>query len=100
MAWEGSNRRARLPKDWARKRRSVLVRDKYQCQVILPETNGICGTAATEVDHIKPGDNHDMTNLQAICHWHHARKSSKEGNAAKIKIAPRNRPQEKHPGLL
>lgn len=100
MAWDQSNRRSRLPKDWSRRRRSILVRDQYQCQIINPDTNGICGEAATEVDHIVPGDNHEPTNLQAICHWHHARKSSAEGAAARIKFAPRNRPKERHPGLL
>lgn len=100
MAWEGSTRRARLPKDWQARRRAALARDRHQCQVISEETGFICGEKATEVDHIRPGDNHNMSNLQAICQWHHRRKSSAEGNAAKIKIAPRNRPSEKHPGAL
>lgn len=100
MAWDGSNRRARLPKDWKSRRIAVLNRDGRRCRVLSEETGMRCTEVATEVDHIHPGDNHDLHNLQAICSWHHAKKSSAEGRAAKIKIEPRYRKPEKHPGAL
>lgn len=78
--WEGSTRRLRLPDDWAERRHYVMVRDGYRCQVPMP--NGICGWKATDVDHIERGDNHDPTNLRAICQYHHRIKSSSEGGQA------------------
>ena len=100
MAWEGSNRSSRLPKDWKSRRLAVLNRDEKQCKVISIETGMRCTEVATEVDHINPGDNHDLHNLQAICTWHHRKKSSAEGRAAKVKIEPKFRKPEKHPGSL
>jgi hypothetical protein len=63
MPWYTSNRRDRLPSDWLRRRAPVLARDSF--------------------DHIEHGDNHDLSNLQALCRWHHSRKSSAEGIAAR-----------------
>lgn len=64
------------------------------------ETGMRCSEVGTEVDHVNPGDNHDLSNLQAICSWHHGKKSSAEGRAAKIKLEPRYRKPEKHPGSI
>lgn len=100
MAWENSKRKQRLPKNWIQLRTAVFNRDHGLCQVRDTNSGYTCGEIATEVDHIVAGDNHSMSNLQAICAWHHRRKSSAEGNAAKIKYAPRTRRPEKHPGLL
>ncbi|MDS2171621.1 HNH endonuclease signature motif containing protein [Nesterenkonia sp. CL21] len=55
----------------------ILRRDAYACQ--------LCGAEATEVDHIKAGDDHSDENLQAICTPCHARKSSSEGGAARAR---------------
>ena len=74
MNWTTSTRRTRLPAGWARLRRQVLRRDGSICQ--------ICGDRATEVDHIVPGDDHGMWNLQSLCTPCHRTKSSREGNAA------------------
>ena len=74
MHWNTSTRRHRLPPGWGRLRRQVLRRDGGICQT--------CGDVATEVDHIVPGDNHDPSNLAAICTPCHRAKSSREGNAA------------------
>ena len=63
-----------------------------------------CLRPATDVDHIRAGDDHSEDNLRALCSWHHLKKSSAEGNAAKA--AKRSQRQEKfvrsedHPGLL
>jgi 5-methylcytosine-specific restriction enzyme A len=101
--WSSSTRRDRLPAGWNQIRRSILKRDNWRCQV-RKEDGRPCGDHATEVDHIKPGDDHRPENLQAICSWHHQRKSSREGgqaNAAKRRAnANRFRRTEEHPGLL
>ncbi|WP_168699359.1 HNH endonuclease [Gordonia paraffinivorans] len=96
MSWEGSSRRERLPKDWeSNYRLPVLRRDSHRCQVRGPG----CLTFATDVDHIRAGDDHSLENLQAICPVCHRKKSSREGNAKKAKLkAQRRRPPERHPG--
>lgn len=99
MAWEGtSDRRARLPHDWAIRRLRILRAAGYRCEVRGEE--GPCGEPANEVDHIEAGDNHDPSNLRAICRWHHARKSSAEGAAARQPRPSRRRDPERHPGML
>lgn len=95
-AWQGSTRRSRLPHDWATRRVRVLRRDGYKCQA-RNAMGTPCLAPAGEVDHITPGDDHDLENLQAMCKRCHARKSSAEGNAARPK---RLRVPEAHPGLL
>lgn len=98
MAWEGSTRAERLPRDWARRRAVVLARAGYRCEHIRVDTGGRCEQLATDVDHIVRGDNHALENLQALCRWHHARKSSREGaQAANAKRARRAREPELHP---
>ncbi|MGW1740019.1 HNH endonuclease [Nocardia sp. NPDC001965] len=97
MGWTSSNRRSRLPADWASRRSQVLRRDDYVCQL---RWNRCLGTA-TEADHIRRGDNHSIENLQAACQRCHARKSSAEGNARQAEIrSRRKRPTERHPGSL
>ncbi|MGN6557737.1 MAG: HNH endonuclease [Solirubrobacterales bacterium] len=73
----------------------MLRRDGYRCQH-RDATGALCGAWANQVDHIERGDDHDESNLQALCRAHHARKSSAEGNAAQPR---RRRPPEPHPGL-
>lgn len=99
--WKGSDRRRRLPKYWPQLRKRVLERDKYRCQHIREDTGEICGAAANQVDHIindKRGGRDSLSNLQSLCEWHHAQKSSREGGKANAKKARRS--HEKHPGLL
>lgn len=98
MAWDTSTRRARLPKGWARHYRTpVLERDGHRCRIQRP---GCTGTA-TEVDHIKPGDDHSLTNLQAACTWCHRKKTDDEAAAARAATPAltTKRPTESHPGL-
>lgn len=74
----------------------ILRRDRYACQIRGPRCTGV----ATEVDHIRPGDDHSMSNLQAVCAACHSQKSAREGNAARARLrALRLRPAEKHPGM-
>lgn len=88
--WTGSNRAKRLPPNWQAIRRAVLERDGYRCV--------LCGSVATEVDHIQRGDDHDPHNLRSLCTPHHRAKSSKEGNTARWDGAKRK--PEQHPGLI
>jgi 5-methylcytosine-specific restriction enzyme A len=59
---------------------------------------------ATDVDHIRPGDDHSESNLRSLCGFHHQKKSSHEGGAAmaakRRDIEKKFRRQEAHPGLL
>ncbi len=77
----------------------VLRRDAYRCQA-RDSTGALCGASANQVDHIIHGDDHDEANLQALCRWHHARKSSAEGHAARAPRATQKREPERHPGML
>lgn len=99
MAWSTSDRRSRLPSNWSTLRVRVLRRDGYACQA-RDSMGRQCGAPANQVDHITPGDNHELTNLQALCQWHHARKSSREGAAARGPRAKQRREPEPHPGFL
>lgn len=99
MPWETSRRRAELPPDWQLRRIRVLRRDGYRCQA--RDSRGItCGRPANQVDHIQPGRDDTLENLQALCRWHHAHKSSAEGNAARRRPRQRNDDHETHPGLI
>lgn len=95
--WAGSNRRARLPKNWPTIRARILRRDEHRCTWM---TNGHrCTAPATDVDHRRPGDDHSDANLRSLCGPHHARKSAAEGGRAPHRRL-RRRPAEAHPGLL
>ncbi|OPC84232.1 hypothetical protein B4N89_27825 [Embleya scabrispora] len=93
-AWVGSNRRNRLPTDWAARCAAVYARDGHTCHV--------CGRdGADQIDHIRPGDDHSLTNLAPIhddpCH---RAKSSREGiRAAAARRALGRHPEEPHPGI-
>lgn len=91
--WHGSDRAARLPPDWARRRARILRRDPV-CQV--------CQLApSTQVDHVLPGDDHSEANLRGICGPCHATKSGREGGrAAAARRPPARRPPDPHPGLI
>ena len=99
MAWDTSDRKSRLPDDWATRRVRVLRRDSYKCQA--RDSLGVqCGDPANQVDHVQPGDDHSLDNLQALCRWHHARKSSAEGAAARKPRPKQQRDPEAHPGMI
>lgn len=102
MAWEGSTRRARLPRDWHARRARIMRIHGRVCH--------ICGGPdADTVDHVRRGDDHSDDNLRPVhdrvpphCH---RRKSSSEGGAAagaaaRARAASRFRPKEAHPGLV
>ncbi len=99
MAWEGSTRRQRLPRDWPRIVRRIKRRDKGVC-VARYSDGRQCGLPGTDVDHIAPGDDHSDANLQLLCSWHHRRKSAAEGGtAAGLTRVRTARPTPTHPAL-
>jgi 5-methylcytosine-specific restriction endonuclease McrA len=73
--WTGSTRRQRLPPGWDKTRQRILRRDGHRC---VP-----CGAPAAEVDHIINNDDHSPSNLQAICHPCHERKTLAEAEAGR-----------------
>ena len=97
MVWTGE-RKLRLPPDWGRRRRLVIIRDKGMCQYQRSDGRK-CGSKGTEVDHLEPGDNHDLSNLRLLCSWHHKRKTQREAQAARqAKVDALKTPEEPHPG--
>lgn len=95
--WAGSNRRQELPPDWLARRARILNRDGHRCTATMGDGSR-CTWPASDVDHIKPGNDHSEANLRSLCRWHHARKSSAEGNAARFRSTQRRSP-EPHPGF-
>lgn len=96
MAWQ-MNRKAELPADWDARRKRALDRDNHQCRWPMPN-GGICGAWANQVDHIGDRHDHSMANLRSLCKWHHAKRTSAQGNAARKRVS-QQRPPEKHPGI-
>lgn len=100
--WEGSTRRARLPKSWHAQRARILRDHGRICH--------LCGgPGADAVDHVRAGDDHSDANLRPVHdkvapHCHRAKSSSEGGQAAgvarKARAAARLRTQESHPGLI
>jgi 5-methylcytosine-specific restriction endonuclease McrA len=99
MAWSGSTRRSRLPKDWPAIVRRIKRRDQYRCTTLF-EVSGRCTQRGTDVDHIIPGDDHSDDNLRLLCRWCHTQKSSSEGGTAAARMRVRiQRPPTTHPAL-
>lgn len=106
--WDNSSRRKSLPADWSKLRQQVFQRDGTVCTWLIyssDEEPRQCTRRATDVDHIKRGDDHSLENLRGLCHFHHNIKTQAEGLEARQKrwteIHSRYRKQdETHPGLL
>ena len=96
MAWEGSDRRGRLPGNWNSLKALAKKRAGYRCQHSI---DGIRCTNTTEleVDHIVAGDNHSLSNLQVLCTPHHKAKTQRELRNIRDK---RYRKPEPHPGRI
>lgn len=101
--WRNSTRRSDLPKDWPKLRAQCFKRDGGRCTASMLDRSR-CPAAATDCDHVRPGDDHRLENLTALCGAHHQAKSSGEGGEAyKAKrraIERKLRRTETHPGLL
>jgi 5-methylcytosine-specific restriction protein A len=96
-SWSGSDRRSRLPSNWTQLRAQTKARANGQCQALLNDGRR-CPDQGTDCDHIVPGDNHELSNLQWLCKWHHGKKSSAEGNKGQRRRFTERHPTEKHPG--
>jgi 5-methylcytosine-specific restriction endonuclease McrA len=97
--WAGSQRRAQLPSNWYTEiRPAILQRDAYRCTESLRDGTR-CAEPGTDVDHIGDPHLHHLSNLRLLCSWHHNKKSSAQGNAARLTPPPLRRPSEAHPGL-
>lgn len=88
--WANSTRRARLPKDWTKRRARILKRDPL-CRIAGPT----CTSRSTEVDHVIPSDDHSDSNLQGLCAPCHQAKTLAE----RPRPASRRRTPETHPAL-
>lgn len=101
--WANSDRRSRLPADWAKLRKQVFARDGYRCTSRMTDGSR-CPDPAAECDHVRRGDDHRLENLTSICVWHHGKKSGLEGGQARADKWRKNnrkfRRSEAHPGQL
>lgn len=99
MAWDTSDRRLRLPPDWPAIRRAVKARAGGRCE--YAHHVAACNGRGTDADHITPGDDHSLGNLQwlsAECHKDKTRRETIARN--KSMAALRKRPAEPHPGRI
>lgn len=99
MAWEGSDRRSRLPTNWSALVKQVWERDKGQCTWRLPSGKR-CPRRGAEVDHRVNNDDHSLRNLQLLCAHHHGRKTQREAWSGRTRRKSPGRAPEKHPGLI
>lgn len=97
--WSSSTRTTELPPGWrTRICPRILARDPT-CALRLPG----CTVVSTEVDHI--GDKHDHSdeNLRGLCspcHTQVTQQQAAKARAASRARKPRQRPTQRHPGLL
>lgn len=90
------------PTDWNARVTAVIARDQSCRWQISAIPGDLCGSVERlEVDHIGDPRDHSLPNLQALCRRHHAIKTGRQAAAAReAKRIPRNRPAERHPGLI
>lgn len=101
MAWSSSNRRARLPPDWPARRTATRQRAGNRCEH-RDRAGQRCIAVGTDCDHITPGDDHELANLQWLCRRHHQAKTAAESAAARSAAHARAvHPDARlaHPGL-
>lgn len=101
--WQNSTRKARLPRNWNQVRNAILQRDGHRCQHIREDTGKPCNAYATDVDHIlsnKEGGSDKWSNLQALCPYHHSRKTATEGQRGRNRRKAATITAPDHPGLL
>ena len=100
MPWESSDRRDQLPSDWASIRREVFRRKGKRCVWRLPSGRQ-CPRPATDIDHIRGGDDHRISNLRPLCEHHHKKRTAQQAIAArKGRYRIKRRPVEDDPGAL
>ena len=99
--WDTSTRRKTEPAEYKRNRALAIERDLGRCQEFMRDGTQ-CTDRGTECDHIVSlanGGDDSLDNLRMLCKWHHARKTSREGQDAR-KTVSMYRPKPKHPGII
>lgn len=97
MAWSTSDRRQRLPANWATLRRQTRDRAHGLCQAKQHDPH--CDGTGTDADHSTPGDTHRLENLQWLSAPCHRAKTARETAARNRQTAAlKRRPVERHPG--
>jgi len=97
MAWETSDRKSRLPANWQAIRRQVKARARGRCEA-THHARG-CGGWGTDADHIVPGDNHELNNLQWLSDaCHRAKTATESATRNTARKEARTKPTEQHPG--
>lgn len=87
-AWAGSTRRARLPKDWPARVAATRERARGLCEAAVHHP--ACDGLGRECDHVKRGDDHELSNLQWLSVPCHKQKTKDERPR-------RQRPARAHP---
>ena len=97
--WNTSHRHDRLPPDWQRIRTEVKARANGKCQA-KHHAKG-CNGIGTDCDHIIPGDDNSLDNLQWLSSACHKAKTARE-TAARNSWYRKTRlhPVEKNPGSI
>lgn len=98
MPWSTSDRRSRLPRDWAKRVAATKRRAGGRCEGL--SLNGeprwhvdTCDGTGTDCDHDQRGDDHSLTNLRWLSNACHTYKTHAE--KPRRKRVPRG-----HPGLI
>ncbi len=95
MAWAGSTRRARLPRDWAKRVAATKARACGRCEGISLRGEDRwhaedCDGVGRECDHDRRGDDHSLSNLRWLHPACHSVKTQREKPS-------RYRPVGRHP---
>lgn len=99
MSWYTSDRHARLPRDWARVRAAVRERAHGRCQAEIHSI--LCDGIGTDCDHIIPGDDDSLDNLQWLNHNCHKLKTAHESARRNtVRARERRHPREANPGII
>ena len=91
-----------MPANWQSLRMAVMTRDRGSCRWVRDDGQGVCGRRANQVDHIDPGDDHRLSNLRALCEYHHAKISAVQGHEESERVRLEKKAKgrfEGHPGL-
>lgn len=97
--WNTSHRHDRLPQDWQRIRAEVKARANGKCQA-KQHAKG-CNGIGTDCDHIIPGDDNSLDNLQWLSNACHKAKTARETVARNSWYRKtRLHPVEKNPGSI
>lgn len=101
--WTSSTRRASLPLDWPNRRIAAKNRAFGRCEWpgwfpgrVNKHAGTPCRSLGTDCDHIKDPHDHDLSNLQWLCHGHHVQKTLADQRTRRVSD---KRPRERHPGL-